>query len=596
MALLTFTSLPAQGATKYKEINLTNLSTAEKDLAKDPENPKLLQGLSMYYFRSDRFNDAMTLANRLLKYAEKKGDRDFSEMWARFIIGAVSTSTRNHNAAIRNLETARSIAEANDDNKALTSIYNSLGIYYIFLHNDPFTATNYYYMALDAARADKNIKAEASILANISGAYLTMEDPSGLKLAEQAVELAKKYDPEHTIKPSIILAETYLMCDSTAKAKALIDNLRITEKTNTLEEFDSNIRFLDATLLQKTGELDKSYAIFSKVLSDSFAGNGDASEISFVSLQMSDILNKKGNDAEAIKILERALDNALASNVQIHSSKLMEKLMYLYRKTGQTDKALGLSVRFLEYRDSLYTIGHHRSLQENRIRHEVFSSERQIEEQKQQIASKNRNIILLIIGVILLAAVIFYISSTSRKKLKLYNTIVARNSEFLERDKRQGKEIAELKEKLSNLESHSSIETKPTATDNDSNQQLMQRFTEYMEKERAYANSELTIATAAKALGTNRTYLSKAINEVSGKTFLQTVNEYRMRRAIEMISDLEADIPLKQISADLGYNSMSTFYVTFQNYTGMTPAKYRDRVREVRNGMKTEEDSSEVTI
>lgn len=52
-----------------------------------------------------------------------------------------------------------------------------------------------------------------------------------------------------------------------------------------------------------------------------------------------------------------------------------------------------------------------------------------------------------------------------------------------------------------------------------------------------------------------------------------------MRRAVELISDKDSDIPLKQLASDIGYNSMSTFYTSFHNYTGMTPAKYRNHLR-----------------
>ena len=83
----------------------------------------------------------------------------------------------------------------------------------------------------------------------------------------------------------------------------------------------------------------------------------------------------------------------------------------------------------------------------------------------------------------------------------------------------------------------------------------------------------------AERLDTNRTYLSKAINENTGKTFTQLVNEYRIRQAISEISDLAADKPLKQIAAEVGFSSLSTFYATFQAVTGMTPARYRSQLK-----------------
>ncbi|MDE6683603.1 MAG: helix-turn-helix domain-containing protein, partial [Duncaniella sp.] len=79
----------------------------------------------------------------------------------------------------------------------------------------------------------------------------------------------------------------------------------------------------------------------------------------------------------------------------------------------------------------------------------------------------------------------------------------------------------------------------------------------------------------------NRTYVSRALND-TGKTFIQIINDYRIREAITMMSDFDANIPLKQICGDVGFSSISTFYSTFQNVTGMTPARYRAQLKEMK--------------
>ena len=107
----------------------------------------------------------------------------------------------------------------------------------------------------------------------------------------------------------------------------------------------------------------------------------------------------------------------------------------------------------------------------------------------------------------------------------------------------------------------------------------MNRFTVQMLENKLFTDPSLTIAAVAERLETNRTYLSKAINDITGKTFTQLVNEYRIRQAIAEISDLKADKPLKQIATDVGFNSLSTFYNTFQASTGMTPARYRSQLK-----------------
>lgn len=107
----------------------------------------------------------------------------------------------------------------------------------------------------------------------------------------------------------------------------------------------------------------------------------------------------------------------------------------------------------------------------------------------------------------------------------------------------------------------------------------MNRFTSLMAEDKLYKDSSLTVATVAEKLGTNRTYLSRTINESTGKTFNQIVNNYRIKEAISLISDVESDMPLKQVCSESGFSSTSTFYSLFQNFTGLTPAKYRSQIK-----------------
>lgn len=605
---------------KPKEVVADEVSSLELKLKTDPDNPIILQGLGRYYFRTDNMEAAREYALRLLEYAKRKEDREFSEMWGRYILGAVQSSLGESKDALRNLEIARGIAESEENKDALSLIYNTLGIYYMFNNNDPFTATAFYYKALDNTRKEKDFQREAPLLANLAAAYLVMEDPSGLKLAEQAVELSEKYDREFTIKPRIILAETYILVDSIENARHTLEDIRLKESESNKAQFMSTIQYIEASLAAKEGRWDEAIEIFRDLLNYE---KEDPSWVASVSLELAAVLEKKGFNSEAISILERAIQNSRATQVHIHSSKLMKSLVRLYAKVGLNENAIAMGELYVAYSDSIYTLGHHRTLQENRIREEVYTREREIDEQKLQLVSKNNRISLLTIGIGLLSVLLIFIFAANRKKERLYKTIVARNSEFIKIDRLQKDEILSLRQKVSlnsqnkteeverldktdipEENTHEDLSTpvadnkdqnavinsndqkvavnnKDQDKDSDNTRELMQRFVAYLETDNGYSDPHITIANVARKLGTNRTYLSKAINVATGKTFTQIINDYRMRRAVEVLSDKDSAIPLKQLAADLGYNSMSTFYSLFNNYTGMTPAKYREHVHRI---------------
>ena len=571
------------------ELEAKDVPAIALKLKSEPDNPVLLRNLGRYYFKADNLNEARKCGVKLLEIAKEKDDRDFAEMWGRYILGAVETIEGDTQNAIMNLEIARSIAEAQSDNDALSLIYNSLGLHYMFNNNDPFTATNYYYQSIEAARKEKDLRREAPLLANLAAAYLTMEDPSGLRLAEQAAELSEKLDSGFTIKPRIILAETYILADSTAKARKILEKIHSNESKTVRKSFDSTLKYLEAMLNEKEGFEDEAIETYTDLLK---TDGGDPSWIASVSLSLAKALEKKRQFSKAIEILENALSNSRRSKVHIHSTKVMKALVRMYAKAGLKDKAIAIGEEYTAYSDSLYTIGHHKTLQENRIRHEVYTKQREIDEQKILLSSKSHKIVVLAIVIGLLSVLLIFVFYSIRKRERLYKTIVARNSEFLLRDKQQAEEIEILRRKIdqnNDQYTSSTSANKTLKSEDDANKDLMERFSSYMENNAGYTDPHITIASVAKELGTNRTYLSKAINAATGKTFLQIINEYRMRHAVEIISDRSSDIPLKQLAADLGYNSMSTFYTSFNNYTGMTPAKYREQVRRFSEEINTEE-------
>ena len=136
-------------------------------------------------------------------------------------------------------------------------------------------------------------------------------------------------------------------------------------------------------------------------------------------------------------------------------------------------------------------------------------------------------------------------------------------------------------QQLEQVRTHVENQSSGTQFSEERVQELMGRFTTLMMEQQLYADASITVSTVAERLGTNRTYLSKAINESTGKSFPQVVSEYRIRQAIAEISDLKANKPLKQIAGEIGFNSISTFYATFQSMVGMSLARYRAKLKEV---------------
>ena len=106
---------------------------------------------------------------------------------------------------------------------------------------------------------------------------------------------------------------------------------------------------------------------------------------------------------------------------------------------------------------------------------------------------------------------------------------------------------------------------------------LFQKLERCMVEQGIYRDNLLTKEKVADLLGTNRTYLSQVINEETGQTFTQYVNRYRLNEAIRLLSNPHSNLPLKAISAQVGFSSMTTFYKMFRDNIGMSPKEYREK-------------------
>lgn len=95
-----------------------------------------------------------------------------------------------------------------------------------------------------------------------------------------------------------------------------------------------------------------------------------------------------------------------------------------------------------------------------------------------------------------------------------------------------------------------------------------------LEQQCMYLNPHLVINDVAKAIGTNRTYLSEFINREMRMTFTEYVNTLRLAHAEKLMAS-NPSMHLDIVSEESGFNSRTTFRRVFLNKHGVTPAQFR---------------------
>lgn len=111
--------------------------------------------------------------------------------------------------------------------------------------------------------------------------------------------------------------------------------------------------------------------------------------------------------------------------------------------------------------------------------------------------------------------------------------------------------------------------------------ELQKRFVAYFEDRKPYLNPELTMADVVNALYTNKTYLSRMLNDGMGMNFNQTVNKYRVIHSMELYM-ADPTLQISEMAEMSGFNSVSTFSLAFRLHAGLAPG---DWCKSVRSGM-----------
>ena len=158
--------------------------------------------------------------------------------------------------------------------------------------------------------------------------------------------------------------------------------------------------------------------------------------------------------------------------------------------------------------------------------------------------------------------VVYFIAFYTLKQKEIYPFIIEDQNNI----------ITILEETVSNKDP---LEKKKLITDekfNDVKAQLLN----YMQTERPYLESELSLIKLSKYLNTTAHILSYVINSGFDESFYQFINKYRIEEAKKFITDPKMNhLSILGIGFEVGFNSKSVFNTIFKKNTGLTPTEFK---------------------
>ncbi len=109
--------------------------------------------------------------------------------------------------------------------------------------------------------------------------------------------------------------------------------------------------------------------------------------------------------------------------------------------------------------------------------------------------------------------------------------------------------------------------------------ELINRIDEYIMDSAIYIKQDLTVVDISTALEVHPRDVSLAINKHYNKNFNTYINEFRVKKAQELLkTDILTNLSIEGLSREVGFHSKASFYKAFKNVTGTTPMNYHIEV------------------
>lgn len=88
-------------------------------------------------------------------------------------------------------------------------------------------------------------------------------------------------------------------------------------------------------------------------------------------------------------------------------------------------------------------------------------------------------------------------------------------------------------------------------------------------------NKDISITTMAEEFKVSSQYFSRYFKSQTGSNFLETLNKYRIKKALELLND--TNLPMTEIAAMTGFNNYKSFARNFKKYTSKIPSEYNKK-------------------
>lgn len=470
--------------------------------------------------------------------------------------------------------------EATDSRQ--NEIYFALSSYYRTIEFDFASAHELAQKLLVLTRQNHNPDWELRAINQMTYIYELDNDSICMAYAKEGYEKSKLCNnPQERLVATFQLSAQLKHQRKFNKALDLMHEAQKLASTYQLEEKVQSIYSNLAELYWAVDSLDKAEEYYRIAMTDKDVSSAyDRLYARFSHVWF--LKNHKRNEEalECLAVIEQQLEHAQIPSLYPY---LYEQFAHNHEMLGHYTEAIHYYKKMAEARDSLsnrqknhdyITMAMRKALDR-----ETEISHKREEDLKQSKSTRNiiANIAILSLICLICLSILFW-----RRNMQ-YHQLTALRLQNMHNEQRLRDELKEALQingrKATGTEEENKTKYASSSLSEQKLKDLFFRLEQLMLEQKVYTDSLLSIDKLAQMLGTNRTYLSQAINEETKDSYSAYINRYRVDYASLLLSDSHNDDALRLIASKSGFNSLSSFYIIFKKTVGMSPSIFRENAK-----------------
>lgn len=528
----------------------------------------LLEMKSNILSRNDQLDSALRLLSEAHLAENTSKDKLFQAKIA-LQLGFLEQLFDKHDLSEKHLLESIMLFEELDNDDLKAEAYNRYGNFLMF-KNENNKALEYQLKAYKIQDSLKNAPELCNVCLSIGNIFNAIGSPEeelrytrlGLKAALMTTD--KSY--EKTILNNLGVYYRHRLPDS-----AMYCYQRIIALSTPGDSEDAlSARYNIANLYSDQKKYNQALVVYNEILEQCLAEKiyeGVASAYSGIASAN----NRMGNYGKAIEICKIAIEYADSTGEKAFVNRLKKSLQIVYRNSGNFKDAYLTAMEIKTFNDSTQALEKKVALHELEIRYQTEKKEAEnkmlnLEVMHHKQISKSRAYIILLLFLIAILLLFFLWKGYAlyRERSFAYNVLMKKyEDERLHRDPSGG------------LSQDASGDVKPHILMS-AGDPLIDNLIQYYHDEKPYLDPKLRADDVAAKLKTSQKAIATALKQFNNSNFNMFTNQYRIEEAKRIMEDLsDSFYKVESVAYDSGFGSKSSFYVAFEQFTGVNPSYYR---------------------